>query len=289
MYCAIGVEPTKLTALTSGCSSSPSTATLSPCRTLKTPSGRPASAHSSASRTAADGSFSDGLRMNVLPQAIATGNIHIGTMAGKLNGVIPATTPSGSLKEKVSTSVETWSVSVDQLAELERPLGTPAQRRLRPLANASEAAALAASTSAADDRQTSACCCPVAGLKTATVRWLLPAVALPAIQCPTVFRVKSSVFSDGEDWYAVGPQGALTTRTGRLACRITVWATLPSSAFPTGERCLAPITRRSAGRWATKSSRAPATSSPAEARWSSHATDGSLPITFSISSETPSR
>ena len=26
----------------------------------------------------------------MLPQAIATGNIHIGTMAGKLNGVMPA-------------------------------------------------------------------------------------------------------------------------------------------------------------------------------------------------------
>jgi hypothetical protein len=30
--------------------------------------------------------------MNVLPHARATGNIHIGTMAGKLNAVMPATT-----------------------------------------------------------------------------------------------------------------------------------------------------------------------------------------------------
>ena len=44
---------------------------------------------------AADGSFSDGLRMNVFPHAIAIGYIHIGTIAGKLNGVMPATTPSG--------------------------------------------------------------------------------------------------------------------------------------------------------------------------------------------------
>ena len=43
----------------------------------------------------ADGSFSDGFRTNVFPQAIAFANIHIGTIAGKLNGVIPATTPSG--------------------------------------------------------------------------------------------------------------------------------------------------------------------------------------------------
>ena len=46
-------------------------------------------------RIDADGSFSDGFRTNVLPQAIAIANIHIGTIAGKLNGVMPATTPSG--------------------------------------------------------------------------------------------------------------------------------------------------------------------------------------------------
>jgi hypothetical protein len=33
--------------------------------------------------------------MNALPQASATGNIHSGTMAGKLNGVIPTVTPNG--------------------------------------------------------------------------------------------------------------------------------------------------------------------------------------------------
>ncbi len=38
----------------------------------------------------AEGSFSDGLRMNVLPHAMALENIHIGTIAGKLNGVMPA-------------------------------------------------------------------------------------------------------------------------------------------------------------------------------------------------------
>src|SRR6266567_8528374 len=95
MYVAIGVEPTKLTAEMSGCSRIASTATLSPCTTLKTPSGRPASFSSSATYVDADGSFSDGLSTNVLPHAIAGAHIHIGTMAGKLNGVIPAQTPSG--------------------------------------------------------------------------------------------------------------------------------------------------------------------------------------------------
>ncbi len=89
------MDPTKLTARTSGWVSSASTASLSPCTTLNTPSGSPASASSLASSSDADGSFSDGLSTKALPHAIATGNIHIGTMAGKLNGVIPATTPSG--------------------------------------------------------------------------------------------------------------------------------------------------------------------------------------------------
>src|SRR3954452_1619312 len=95
MYRAIGVDPTNDRAETSGCSRSASTATLSPCTTLKTPSGRPASFKSSAVKIDADGSFSDGFSTNVLPQAIAGAHIHIGTMAGKLNGVIPATTPTG--------------------------------------------------------------------------------------------------------------------------------------------------------------------------------------------------
>ena len=46
-------------------------------------------------KTDADGSFSDGLSTNVLPHASAGAHIHIGTIAGKLNGVMPATTPSG--------------------------------------------------------------------------------------------------------------------------------------------------------------------------------------------------
>ena len=105
----MGVEPTKLTALMPGCARMASTATLSPCTTLNTPSGSPASAHSEASSREADGSFSDGLSTNVLPHAMASGNIHIGTMAGKLNGVMPATTPTGCRIEYESTPVETFS------------------------------------------------------------------------------------------------------------------------------------------------------------------------------------
>ena len=37
----------------------------------------------------ADGFRSEGLRIKVFPQAMALGNIHKGTMTGKLKGVIP--------------------------------------------------------------------------------------------------------------------------------------------------------------------------------------------------------
>ena len=46
----------------------------------------------------------------MLPHAMALANIHIGTIAGKLNGVMPATTPSGCLIEYTSTPVEACSL-----------------------------------------------------------------------------------------------------------------------------------------------------------------------------------
>ncbi len=51
----------------------------------------------------ADGSFSDGFSTKVLPHASAIGNIHSGTITGKLNGVMPAQTPSGCSRECAST------------------------------------------------------------------------------------------------------------------------------------------------------------------------------------------
>src|SRR5487761_122209 len=106
---ATGVEPTKLTARTSGWVSSRLTATASPWITLKTPSGSPASAQHSARSTAADGSFSLGLSTTALPQAIAMGANHSGTMTGKLNGVIRAHTPTDWRIDVTSICVETDS------------------------------------------------------------------------------------------------------------------------------------------------------------------------------------
>ena len=46
-------------------------------------------------KIAVSGTFSLGFRTKVFPQASASGNIHIGTIAGKLKGVMPTQTPNG--------------------------------------------------------------------------------------------------------------------------------------------------------------------------------------------------
>ena len=56
-----------------------------------------------------EGTFSEGLSTKVLPQAMATGNIHSGTITGKLNGVMPAHTPTGCSSEWQSTPRPTSS------------------------------------------------------------------------------------------------------------------------------------------------------------------------------------
>src|ERR1700721_2666305 len=100
MYSAIDDEPTKPIAFTRGSVRSVSTASLSPLTTLSTPGGNAAFSNNSAMRIGTDGSRSEGLRMKQLPQAIAGAHFHSGIMAGKLNGVMPAVTPSGWGKGK---------------------------------------------------------------------------------------------------------------------------------------------------------------------------------------------
>ncbi len=112
--------PTKETAATSGCARRASTATRSPCTTLQTPSGSPARCTISARISEADGSFSDGFSTKQFPQAMALAIIHSGTMTGKLNGVIPATTPRGSSTVRMSTPVAT-SEFEDPLRRLGMP------------------------------------------------------------------------------------------------------------------------------------------------------------------------
>ena len=86
---------TKDTAATLGWRSSASTASRAPCTRLRTPSGKPASRKSSARRCAPSGVRSEGFRTKVFPATTASGNIHSGIITGKLNGGIPAHTPTG--------------------------------------------------------------------------------------------------------------------------------------------------------------------------------------------------
>ena len=60
-------------------------------------------------RTATEGSRSEGFSTKAFPQAMDTGYIQSGTMAGKLNGVMPATTPTGWRTAKLSMPAATPS------------------------------------------------------------------------------------------------------------------------------------------------------------------------------------
>ena len=63
---------------------------------MNTPSGRPASRASPASRSAVSGVTSAGLSTTVLPAASAGANPHPAIGIGKFHGTITPTTPSGS-------------------------------------------------------------------------------------------------------------------------------------------------------------------------------------------------
>mmetsp|Transcript_20066 Transcript_20066/g.55778 ORF Transcript_20066/g.55778 Transcript_20066/m.55778 type:complete len:339 (+) Transcript_20066:902-1918(+) len=107
---ATGEDPTKVTAWTSVWSTRASTQALVPWTMLKTPSGRPAFRNRSAAYLMVSGTFSLGLRTTAFPMTRAMGTVHMGTMKGKLNGTMAATTPSGSLRSVQDTWPETRSV-----------------------------------------------------------------------------------------------------------------------------------------------------------------------------------
>ena len=76
--------------------------------------------------------------MKALPAATASGNIHSGIIAGKLNGVIPATTPSGTRTEWLSTLRPT-PATVSPIIRLGMPAAkstTSMPRRTSPRASA---------------------------------------------------------------------------------------------------------------------------------------------------------
>ena len=90
------VEPVKATQSMSMCAASRRPVSPAPGSTCNTPSGRPASAASAASRMAVSGDFSLGLRMTLLPAASAGAIFHDAISSGKFHGTMAATTPTGS-------------------------------------------------------------------------------------------------------------------------------------------------------------------------------------------------
>src|SRR4051794_4127839 len=66
-----------------------------PLSTLRTPGGNPASTASLPRSVTEAGVSSDGLMMQVLPQAIAGAIFHVAIISGKFQGLIAATTPAG--------------------------------------------------------------------------------------------------------------------------------------------------------------------------------------------------
>ena len=131
--------PTNETARIAGASHRKLTVSCVPCTTLSTPGGSPASAASRARIIAAPGSRSDGLSTYVLPVVTPTGNIQSGIIAGKLNGAMPAHTPSGSRNETVSMPPPTPpTVSpICSVAALQHSSTTSSPRKTSPRASAS--------------------------------------------------------------------------------------------------------------------------------------------------------
>ena len=91
------VDPVNATLSTSWWEASAAPAVSpNPGTTLITPSGRPASAISPASRSAVSGVCSAGLRITVLPVASAGPSFQAAMSSGKFHGMIWPTTPTGS-------------------------------------------------------------------------------------------------------------------------------------------------------------------------------------------------
>ena len=110
----------------------------------------------------------------MLPQATALGIIHSGTMAGKLNGVMPATTPSGWRTVWTSTPVEAW--------ELKLPLS----RSPRPHANSMFSNPRATSPSASE------CTLPCSAVNRAAISAALASTRFRN-ECISFVRVASDV------------------------------------------------------------------------------------------------
>src|SRR5688500_17559471 len=96
IWAPVFVPPVNDTALTPGCATIAAPALgPSPCTTLSTPAGNPASAHNSHNRYAVIGVSSLGLATAVFPVAIAGAIFQVKRYSGRFHGEISPATPRG--------------------------------------------------------------------------------------------------------------------------------------------------------------------------------------------------
>mmetsp|Transcript_17401 Transcript_17401/g.35350 ORF Transcript_17401/g.35350 Transcript_17401/m.35350 type:complete len:370 (-) Transcript_17401:89-1198(-) len=107
---AIGEDPTKETAVTAGFSIRALQQSAVPWTSWKTPGGNPALMMSSQTAFMVRGTFSDGLTMTQFPRTRAIGEVHMGTMKGKLKGTMEVTTPRGRRSSLQSIPRDTMRV-----------------------------------------------------------------------------------------------------------------------------------------------------------------------------------
>ena len=93
----VGTEPVKAIRSTREWDTSAAPASSpTPCSTLNTPGGRPASRTMSPSTDAVSGAHSGGFSTTVFPAARAGATRQVASISGAFHGVITAVTPAGS-------------------------------------------------------------------------------------------------------------------------------------------------------------------------------------------------
>ena len=199
----------------SGWSRMASTASLSPLTTWRMPSGRPASRISSASISGTEGSRSEGLRMKAFPAAIAGQNFHIGIIAGKLKGVMPAATPSGWRMEYMSMPGPAASVN-SPLSRCGAPMQNSATSRPRITSPAASGSVFPCSRlSASASLSMSRCRRETNFIRTRARRWGLvaPHIGCAALAPWTAASSSAAEASGTRDW--TSPVAGLKTSANR--------------------------------------------------------------------------
>ncbi len=164
---AVEAWPTKEIASTPGSASRVSTASRPPWTRLTTPSGiEEIVSTSSTISSAGRGSRSEGFSTKVFPAAIAFGRNQSGIIAGKLNGVIAATTPTGcrtsstsiprAAPSRFSPFIRCGTAAADSTDSIPRPTSPRASTKVLPMSSVTSLARSSRRVSRASRRSSTA-------------------------------------------------------------------------------------------------------------------------------------